>query len=442
MLLVVELMANKLGLNSRNSSIPPSQDINRKKPATSKRTVTGKKPGGQPGHIGSTLEPVDHPDEVVTLPLDKRSLPKGECWESVGYEARQVIELHIQRKVVEYQAQIMRNQRGQQRTATFPADAKRPIQYGHSVIAHAVYLSMYQLIPYERLQNQFQDMFGIDLSMGTLVNFNQQLAQRLHRVFKPLAIEQIALADVACADETGVNINASRHWVHGISSTHWALLTPHKQRGVQAMKDIGVLPRFKGVLVHDHWSAYLQFECQHQYCNAHYLRELIRAHEQDDCRWAKLMHALLLKINQAVTDAGGELSESAIKGYRKRYRSLITRGEKESPVSPSEAGKRGRPKQSKARNLLDRLRIYEDDTLRFMTDAKVPFTNNQGEREIRMLKVQQKISGCFRSAGNAENYCLFRSYLSSCLKHGVSASEGINLLARNEWPEFIKQHLR
>ena len=207
------------------------------------------------------------------------------------------------------------------------------------------------------------------------------------------------------------------------------------------MEEMGVLPLFKGVLCHDHWKPYFRLDCRHALCNAHHLRELERAWEQDKQEWARDMRDLLLQINQAVDDAGGQLEPGESRNYRQKYRDLLDRAQNECPP-PDESkrtNKRGRTKRSKARNLLERLMDYETETLRFMDDPQVPFTNNQGENDIRMTKVQQKISGCFRSTEGAAIFCRIRSYLSTCRKHGMRATEALRILFEGRLPDFLNE---
>jgi transposase len=207
-----------------------------------------------------------------------------------------------------------------------------------------------------------------------------------------------------------------------------------------AMDEIGILPFFKGVLCHDHWKPYYHYDCTHALCNAHHLRELERAWEQDQQQWAREMQALLIDIAAAVADAGGCLPADEAKRWRRRYRRLLKKAEIECPP-PDESqrqGKRGRLKRSKARNLLERLRDFEQDILRFIEVESVPFTNNQGENDLRMTKVQQKISGCFRSMEGAKIFCRVRSYLSTCRKQGMSATQALTLLFQGKDPDFMK----
>jgi len=193
-------------------------------------------------------------------------------------------------------------------------------------------------------------------------------------------------------------------------------------------------------LCHDHWKPYYQYECTHALCNAHHLRELERAWEQDRQQWGRKMQVLLIDIEKAVEDAGGCLPRDEAKRWRRRYRRLLKKAETECPP-PDESqrkGKRGRLKRSKARNLLERLRDFEHDVLRFMEVKSVPFTNNQGENDLRMTKVQQKISGCFRSMDGAKIFCRVRSYLSTCRKQGMTATQALTLLFQGKNPDFMK----
>jgi len=438
LLTLVTLLLNRVGLGSRNSSTPPSQDKNRKK--KSRKGRSGRPPGGQPGHPGTTLMPVEEPDEVQELAVDRETLPAERSYREVGCERRQVIDLDISRFVIEYRAQILEDDRGARYVAAFPDGVTRPVQYGRGVKAHAVYLSQFQLLPYDRIRDQLQEQMDVPVSAGSVYNFNCEAYARLEW-FEPWVKERLAVAERANADETGININGKPHWLHCLSNDDLTLFYPHPKRGTEAMDEIGVLPRFRGILCHDHWKPYYRYkECTHALCNAHHLRELERAWEQDGQQWAKTMQDRLLEINTAVNEAGGSLGPDESARWRERYRTLLAEADKECP--PPDEGKRtgtrGRIKRSKARNLLERLRNYENDVLRFMEDPIVPFTNNLGENDLRMTKVQQKISGCFRSMEGAKMFCRIRSYLSTCRKQGVTATEALTLLFRGELPAFVQ----
>jgi len=219
---------------------------------------------------------------------------------------------------------------------------------------------------------------------------------------------------------------------------------PHDKRGAEAIEAMGIIPGFKGVLCHDHWKPYFRYECDHALCNAHHLRELERAWEQDNQKWAKELQALLIEINKATDNSKGQITQTEQKKYRNRYRAIIKKAQIECPP-PDESkreGKRGRLKRSKSRNLLERLQNFEKETLLFMEKEEVPFTNNRGENDIRMTKVQQKISGCFRSTKGAEIFCRIRSYISTCKKNNLGASEALRVLFNGTLPDFITSESR
>ena len=437
MLLLVSLLLNRITLNSKNSSKPPSTDPNRKK--TSRKGKSDRKPGGQKGHDGTTLEPVDDPDEVTDIKIDRRSLPKGTQYQEAGYEARQVIDIDIARFVTEYRAQVLEDVQGNRYVASFPDGVKRPVQYGLSLKANAVYMSQFQLVPYDRIRDYFQDQMHIPVSVGSLFNFNKEAYEGLDS-FGEWAKNKLARSDLMHADETGVNIGGKRHWLHCASTASLTWLYPHAKRGTLAMDEEGILPLFKGVLCHDHWKPYYRYDCLHALCNAHHLRELERAWEQDHQQWAREMQMLLIEMSKVIDDAGGSLPPDEAEQWRQRYRKLLEKADVECPP-PDESqrkGKRGRLKRSKARNLLERLRDFEQDVLRFMEVEYVPFTNNQGENDLRMTKVQQKISGCFRSMQGAKIFCRVRSYLSTCRKQGMTATQALALLFEGKSPDFMK----
>lgn len=435
LLLIIILLANRLGLNSKNSSKPPSTDPNREK----KKRITGnRKPGGQNGHIGKTLEPVDNPDSVKQLLVDQSTLPKGN-YREVCFEKRQVIDFKISRWVTEYQAQVLEDESGNKYTAVFPEGVDRHVQYGNELKAHSIYLSQHQLIPYNRISEHFTDQVGIAVGTGSIYNFNQEAFHLLEN-FEEIVKQRLISSPVCHADETSINKNGDRFWLHCVSNETSTLFFPHEKRGGEAFDAMGVIPEFTGILCHDHWKSYFNYDCDHSLCNAHHLRELERAWEQDKQQWAQDMQNLLLDINKTVDENGGKLPPQLSNSYRTQYREILQEAEIECPP-PDETerkkGQRGRLKRSKARNLLERLINYETEVLRFMDNPLVPFTNNRGENDIRMTKVQQKISGCFRSMDGALIFCRIRSYLSTCKKNHVHASEALNLLLNGQLPSFL-----
>ena len=294
-----------------------------------------------------------------------------------------------------------------------------------------------KICAYNRIQDYFADQLHIPVSEGSIFNFNKEAYRRLSD-FESRAKDELAVSNVAHADETGINIGGKGQWLHCLSNDSWTLYHPHERRGLDAMNDMGVLPRFDGILCHDHWKPYYRIDCTHALCNAHHVRELTRAWEQDGQQWAQKLKNLLETINRKVADAGGALDAKESEKYRRKYRNIIKQGEVEcpEPIRVKNKGKRGRIKRSKSRNLLERLRDYEEDTLRFMDNELVPFSNNLGENDIRMTKVQQKISGCFRSTNGARIFCRVRSYLSTCRKQGIKSSEALELLFNGKLPDL------
>jgi len=437
LLVIITLLMNRLNLNSKNSSKPPSCDPNREKKSQS--DPLGKKPDGQKGRVGTNLKPVENPDETIDIPVDRKTLLKGR-YHQAGYIARQVINIHITRHVTEYRAHILEDKKGNQFVAPFPGHVTRPVQYGSDLKAHSVYLSQFQLLPYNRIDDYFSEEIHVPISPGSIFNFNKEAYALLDQFDHKAKLTLIASA-VLNADETGINVNGKKAWLHVTANDKWTYFYPHKNRGSEAIDAIGIVPNFEGVLCHDHWKPYYVYQCLHSLCNAHHLRELQRAFEQDKQQWAFYMKALLLEINEETKTAGGKLPSGRAKEYEEKYNAIIAAGEIECPPpKPPDDGKKkkGRIKRSKSRNLLERLMNFINDTLRFMGDIDVPFTNNLAENNLRMTKVHQKISGCFRSMEGAYIFCRIRSYISTCRKHGITVPNALKMLFRGEMPEFMR----
>jgi len=255
LVVVVQLLVNKLGINSSNSSKPPSQDPNRKKP---KKNGNGKPKGGQKGHKGETLKPFPNPDEVIDIPIDRNTLPEGQ-YHSAGFDTRQTVDISLSRHVVEYRAEILENEKGEKFAAPFPADITNPVQYGNQLKAHSVYLSQFQLIPYERIEDYFADQVGIPISKGSIFNFNRKVFDKLAR-FDEYVRRTLVEVGVLNVDETSINVNGKRIWLHSASNPKWTYFFPHQKRGSEAMDDIGIIPSFNGTLIHDHWKPYYKYD--------------------------------------------------------------------------------------------------------------------------------------------------------------------------------------
>jgi transposase len=337
--------------------------------------------------------------------------------------------------VTEYRAEIIENEQGDQYVATFPENVTQAAQYGNSTKASSVYLSQFQLIPLERVRNYFEDQAGIRISKGSIAHFNTEASNKLDK-FEDWAKAQLIASPLAHADETGINVGGKRRWLHSVSSKSVTLFHADEKRGNEAMDLMGVLPFFSGILCHDHWKPYFRYSCKHSLCNAHHIRELDWSAEIDCQKWAKRMLDLLNEINDEKGKTASLTQQQQI-AFQKSYRTILTQGEVECPIVKTTEIKRGRTKKSKSRNLLERFRDFEEEILRFMRDPMVPFTNNQSENDIRMTKVQQKISGCFRSMEGARQFCRIRSYLSTCRKNGISPTEALRLLFDGKLPTFM-----
>lgn len=429
MMTLIQVLIQKLQTNSSNSSKPPSADG----PKRSRRITPGKKKkksdktvGGQEGHEGTTLEKVENPDEIIDLTIDRRTLPKGESFRSEEPESRQVFDVVLQCMVREYRAEVLVDSKGNRYVATFPESVTKAAQYGASVKSLAVYLSQYQLIPYNRVQEMFEDHFGLSISQGSLHNFNKEAFERLE-FFEAAAMETLKKAQVLNADETGIQIGETNHWLHVLCTPKTTYFFAHEKRGSHAIDDMGILKDFSGVLIHDHWKPYFGYTDKHGLCNAHHLRELQWVIDFKEQKWAGSMKRFLISTNKLVITAGGILSVEEQKTRRDRYRQIIAEGKRECPMTvPTLGTGLKRVAQTKERNLLDRLDKHEDSVLRFMSEKNVPFTNNQAEQDIRMVKVQQKVSGCFRSMNGARYFCRIRGYLVTNNKRGTSPHAALN----------------
>ncbi len=441
LILIITLLSNKLGINSSNSSTPPSQDPNRpkKKRKTRKDKGIKRKPGAQKGHKGVTLEKSKNPDEIEEIKIDRRTIPAGK-YKNIGFDSRQVFDVKISLHIKEYQAEILEDENGNQYVAEFPNDVTKAVQYGNEVRAQSVYMSIFQMIPLARIIDYFKDQAGLLISKGSISNFKKVAYKKLEKIgFKAWVSAQLLISPVNHADETGINVNGKRIWLHNLSNEKYVLYHPDLKRGKEAMDRMGILEHYGGVLCHDHWKSYYKYKkCTHSLCNSHHLRELERAHEQDEQSWAKKIEKLLIEINNLMIESERDvLSTVEITLFQKRYRTILEKGKKECPLPERILGQKGKMKKTKSRNLLERLIDYEDDTLRFMKEIEVPFTNNLGENDLRMTKVQQKISGCFRSMEGAEEFSLLRSYIVTARKNGMGASEALRVLFQGKIPEFM-----
>jgi transposase len=437
---VAELRA-QLDQNSRNSSRPPSSDGYAKAPADKNRSLrrrSGRKPGGQPGHEGHHLERREDPDRAVLHRVEVC----GSCGRDVTgapiveSQSRQVFDLPELPglECVAHWIQKRRCECGNLASSSFPDGVTAPVCYGPRIRALGIYLVSYQHLPYERAAEILSDWAHASISVGTLQAFLAQGAAGLEGFLEEIR-SQLAGAEVAHFDETGGRIDGRLSWIHSASTETLTLLSAHRKRGFEAMNDAGVLPAFSGVAVHDGWAPYRNFEdALHALCGAHHLRELTGAEEQGQA-WALGMSCLLLDtkdaVDQAKTDGHERLSAKTLAELHSSYRELIKLGYEENPgLARQDQGRR--PKRTKAQNLLLRLDEREQEVLRFATDFRVPFDNNLSERDLRMIKLQQKISGCWRTTHGAERFLAIRSYLSTARKQGQRPIDVLAALAAGQ----------
>lgn len=429
-------LRDRLHLDSSNSSLPPSSDTGRGARSTrSLRSPTGRKPGGQPGHSGTTLKPVEQPDQVVIHSVSRCPA----CGTDVStipvtrFEKHQIFELPpMKLDVTEHQAEVKRCPHcAQDVHGGFPGEAKQPVQYGARLKGLLVYLNHGQLLPYERATTLVEDLFGQSVSQGTLLTATQTCSAQL-RETEEATKQSLQQAAVVHVDETGLYEQGRRIWLHSVSTPDLTYYFPHDKRGHAAMQAADVLPAFHGIAVHDHWEAYQRFaHCQHAFCNAHHLRELQRAIDQDHAPWAEEMKTLLLHIKEHVDHAKAvgqsALAPQQLAQFQAQYQGLLDRAVQPylTDSTASSPPTRGRRKQSKTKNLLDRFARYPAETLRFMTDFRVPFDNNLAERDLRMTKVKQKISGTFRSPKGTRAFCRIRGFISTLKKQGQNVLDAL-----------------
>jgi transposase len=421
----VQALEERLAKDSHNSHLPPSSDRFVRQPK-SLRKKSGKKAGGQPGHSGTTLRWQGRPDEVVVHAVTccehcQQDLQTVPC---LQIERRQVVDVPTPRLLVqEHHAEQKQCPSCQQITAApFPPGVEAPLQYGMRLGAMAVYLVQQQLLPWGRACEVLWDLVGAQISEGTLARLMERCATNL-QVVETHIKDALVKAEVLHQDETGLSVTGRRYWIHVACTdqlTHYAV---HAKRGQEALEAIGILPRFTGTSVHDGWRSYFRYPCLHALCLVHLLRELTYLSEEQGLQWAADLIALLLCMKEATEQAREQgraaLHPLEVADWQAQFVTLVAQADATTSCAQAPPGHKGRVKQSAARNLLNRLIDDQDAVLAFLHRLIVPFDNNQAERDVRMVKVQQKVSGSFRSEAGAVAFCRIRGYLSTLRKQGL-----------------------
>src|SRR6266404_293413 len=422
----VKALEGQQAKDSHNSSLPPSSD-RLVRPPKSLRHKSGKQSGGQPGHRGHHLQQVQMPDEVLIHPVERCAHCQYDLRESPAElpERRQVLDLPVKRLwVTEHWVEEKQCPRCSHLTrAPFPAAVSAPAQYGTGIQAVATYLVEGQAVPYARASQLLREFLGIQLWAGSLASFVKTCHQELADVETQLKAA-LSQARVIHQDETALRVGKGGQWVHVCSTERLTHYAAHPRRGREALQAIGILEHFSGTSVHDGLASYQGYACRHALCNVHHLRELTFIEEELKQPWARAMKDLLLDMKRAVDTARAagkrELEVLALGRFHRRYDLLLRQGYAANPPPPPpKKVQGGRTTQNPARNLLDRLSSHKWQVLAFLADFAVPFDNNQAERDLRMIKVQQKVSGCFRTEDGVAMFCRIRSYLSTLRKQGI-----------------------
>ena len=431
----IQVLEDQLAKNSHNSSKPPSSDGLKKKPKPRSLREKGKRQsGGQKGHKGKTLEIVSNPHHVEIHPVSSCPHCQSDLseLEVTHMEKRQVFDVPpLQVEVTEHQGESKYCPTCHVEVkATFPDGVSQLVQYGNRLKTQAVYLNAYQLLPLARICELFDDLYGHRPSEAFVLNATLEIRKAIEPTLHEIEAH-VKQADVVHCDESGMRVEGKLNWLHVLATQRLTRYWVHPKRGQEAMRDIGLLEHLQGCAIHDAWMSYFLFDnCAHALCNAHHLRELRFIFEQYEQTWARQLFAMLLDIKQEVDDTicaeQTSLPSKRLQHYEQKYDALLQQGfEANPPPEHPPPKQRGRNKQSPPKNLLDRLQKYKQHTLAFMFDFDIPFDNNLAERDVRMMKVKQKISGTFRTRYGAETFCDIRSYVSTVRKQGHGVIQAI-----------------
>jgi transposase len=411
----VQAFESKIEKNSQNSSKPPSSD-GLKKSAAQPRERGKRSSGGQTGHKGVTRQMVNNPDVTVDL------YPPSQCTcgvllenlPSTLGERRQQIEIPAPKhEVTEYRQRLVTCTCGRVHPGEFPSHVTPHVSYGPRLKSYAVGLVLGHFISLKRVCSLLADQYEVNPSDGTIQNWLVAASEHLKPEYEDYR-DTIRHSDVAHFDESGLRVNGQLNWLHVATTETTVYYSSHAKRGLLAMNDAGILPDFKGCAVHDHWKSYWNYtECSHSLCNSHHLRELAYCEELTGHYWPIALRKILLTGKEAVATArqAGQtaLDAEILEQLMNQYDRQVANGLAACPIKQPAPDQKGRVKQDEATNLLIRLRDYKEQTLKFLTDWRVPFDNNLAERMVRPIKVKLKVSGGFRAAGGSEAFCILRS---------------------------------
>jgi len=424
----IQALQDQVAKDSTNSGKPPSSDGLKKPKTQSLRKKGVRKVGGQAGHEGHTLQMVEEPDHIVEHKVDSCPHCQTELStiEATDYGRRQVFDIPpVQIEITEHRAEVKACPHCKKEVkASYPENVSQRVQYGPRLHAQTCYLNTYQLIPMARTCELLGDFYNVRPSTAFVPKANQSVREGSQPSLS-LIKEQLQQADLAHFDESGVRVNGQLHWLHSSSTdtlTHYGI---HERRGREAMDAIGILPEFRGRAVHDHYKSYYTYDCEHAFCNAHHLRELQFITDQYQQEWASQLATLLTDIKKEIELSPAmtySLPIGRLIQFSNRYDSILEHGFLANPppdIPPPKS--RGPTKQSPPKNLLDRLQKHKAEVLAFMYDFNVPFDNNLAERDIRMIKIKQNVSGSFRTKDGADSFCDIRSYISTARKQATSA---------------------
>jgi len=423
-LLIAVFMERTTRKNSRNSSIPSSQTG--KDTTSTGTTGKGKKQNDALSGNTRTVETVQvaKVKDCEVCGEDLNDTP------AIGHERRTKIDIIFEKVVNHVDAELKICPRcNTQNKGHFPEDMSGPLQYGPGIKGYVVNLLVAQMVSLKRVQQMIQTLIGQILSEATILKYVIQLYLALER-WEQSSVEQLLKMPSMHVDETSLRVDRKNYWIHVYSAGDITLKFLHPNRGLDAIEEIGIIPRYGGVVIHDCWKSYFSYEhCGHGLCGSHLLRELTFIIDSNGYAWASNMKRLMQENCAIIAKRPSkQLSEQEYKNLQKRYRNILTRGEKElPPIPPKQNGKRGKVAKSDAHNLWERLKDHESAVLLFAKFPHVPFTNNRAERDLRMSKVKQKVSGCFRKSIYAKAYCRISSYLQTMASKGYNPLVAIQM---------------